>query len=371
MIGEARVVCLGESAHAVSEFYLLKDRLFRYLATELGFTAFVMESGFAEGLAVNEWIHGGAGEIGHLSRSGVTYEFGDSDLFRTQLAWMRERALAGRPLNFYGMDLPGASVDPGAAVTVCLSRLPPRAGDSDLAALAQLGDRYAAPLRWASLTEEDQNTLATGIGALTERADAADDDVSRLCAAGARLVVNALDGGGTLGPDHNPRDELMARTVEWLLEREQRIVISAHNGHVQRFPLFGAPSLGTLLAPALGDDLVVIGTTRASGSIAELHADVDPLVPSSASEDPVPWPSAHTLDALLDTAGPQHLTRLDLVPAAAKDAVTVIGMQTMELDIDPAAFDAIAHIREIHPLPGTVQQMQRSIDAATGSASRF
>lgn len=287
------MVCLGESAHAVSEFYLLKDRLFRYLATELGFTAFVMESGFAEGLAVNEWIHGGAGEIGHLSRSGATYEFGDSDLFRTQLAWMRERA------------------------------------------------------------------------------DAADDDVSRLCAAGARLVVNALDGGGTLGPDHNPRDELMARTVEWLLEREQRIVISAHNGHVQRFPLFGAPSLGTLLAPALGDDLVVIGTTRASGSIAELHADVDPLVPSSASEDPVPWPSAHTLDALLDTAGPQHLTRLDLVPAAAKDAVTVIGMQTMELDIDPAAFDAIAHIREIHPLPGTVQQMQRSIDAATGSASRF
>lgn len=48
LVGDARVVCLGESAHGVSEYYQLKDRLVRFLVSELGFSALGMESGFSE-----------------------------------------------------------------------------------------------------------------------------------------------------------------------------------------------------------------------------------------------------------------------------------------------------------------------------------
>jgi erythromycin esterase len=73
LVGDARVVCFGESAHGVSEYYRLKDRMFRFLAAELGFSAFVMESGFAEGLAVNDWVSGGAGDLDQIATTGITY----------------------------------------------------------------------------------------------------------------------------------------------------------------------------------------------------------------------------------------------------------------------------------------------------------
>ncbi|MGH3926464.1 MAG: erythromycin esterase family protein, partial [Pseudonocardiaceae bacterium] len=33
LVGDARVVCLGESAHGVSEYYQLKDRVLRFLVS--------------------------------------------------------------------------------------------------------------------------------------------------------------------------------------------------------------------------------------------------------------------------------------------------------------------------------------------------
>lgn len=61
VIGDARVVGLGESAHFVSEFYRLRDRVLRYLVRELEFSAFVLESGLPEGLGVDDWVRDGPG----------------------------------------------------------------------------------------------------------------------------------------------------------------------------------------------------------------------------------------------------------------------------------------------------------------------
>ena len=359
VVGDARLVCLGESAHAVTEYYLARDRLCRYLVTELGFTVFALESGLADGLAVDAWVRGGDGDLQSLSRTGITYEFGDNDPFRAQLAWMRSRSV-----RYSGIDMPGSGVDPGPAVAACLDRLPPRDGDDALRAVSRLGDRYAAPLRWAGMGPDERERLRAGVAELGERAADAAEPV-RLCAAGAQLVLSWLTDGPTIGPDHNPRDELMAATVRGLLERGERVVLGAHNGHVQRHPLLGAPTLGTLLAPELGSDMIVIGTTRASGTIADLRAtEDDPLVPAAASTETLAAPAPHMLDARMDELGPLHLTDLRRLPDGALDGVTAIGMQHLVLDVDPAAYDAVVHVREINPLPGVVATMQAAIDEA-------
>lgn len=168
VVGDARVVCLGESAHYVSEFYQLKDRLMRFLVADLGFSAFVMESGFAEGLAVDEWVQGGSGELEDVAAAGITYRFGQCPEMHAQLRWMRDQNAGGpRMVRFYGMDVPGSSTSPGPAVRACLARLPARRGDHQLMMLSNLGGQAEAAVRYAEMLSEDRVRLHAGIAELS------------------------------------------------------------------------------------------------------------------------------------------------------------------------------------------------------------
>ncbi|MDR7304025.1 erythromycin esterase family protein [Haloactinomyces albus] len=366
LVGNARVVCLGESAHGVSEFCRIKDRVLRFLVSELGFSALVMESGFPEGLAVNDWVLGGAGDLERIAEAGITYGFGACAQMRAGLQWMRDRnAQHESKVRFYGMDIPGSCANPGPAVEACLARLAPRPQDQALRALADLGERFQAHARYRAMTPGDRARLSHGIAELVERAGTSGDDIAYRCALGAQLL------DGHLGEGHNPREELMADTVRWILDREERIVISAHNGHVQRgLTPIGAPALGRILAPVLGDDMVVIGTTRACGEIPELHFEGEPPRPSSISLEEVPPPPPHTIDALMDAVDfPLHLANLRRVPPERIAAATAICAQTLMLDLDPSrAFDALVHVRRLTPAPEIFESLQDSIARATENA---
>jgi erythromycin esterase len=44
VIGNARIVALGEATHGTREFFQLKHRMLEFLATEMGFTIFSIEA---------------------------------------------------------------------------------------------------------------------------------------------------------------------------------------------------------------------------------------------------------------------------------------------------------------------------------------
>src|SRR3954454_2044925 len=100
IVGDARVVAVGESTHRVHEFSDLRHRLTRFLVRELGFTALVLESGFPEGWAVQDWLLGGPGAVEDVARDGLTYHMGRCAEAREQLRWMREHGV-----RYYGMDV--------------------------------------------------------------------------------------------------------------------------------------------------------------------------------------------------------------------------------------------------------------------------
>src|SRR5215467_5452446 len=62
LIGNARIVSLGEATHGTREFFQLKHRLLEYLVAELGFTVFGIEANYPECLRVNEYVLDGAGD---------------------------------------------------------------------------------------------------------------------------------------------------------------------------------------------------------------------------------------------------------------------------------------------------------------------
>ena len=62
MVGDARVVGLGESTHGTRESCLLKHRLFRLLHERAGFSALVLETSLPDVARLNAWIQTGEGD---------------------------------------------------------------------------------------------------------------------------------------------------------------------------------------------------------------------------------------------------------------------------------------------------------------------
>ncbi|MFI9551101.1 erythromycin esterase family protein [Nonomuraea endophytica] len=363
LVGDARVVALGEGAHNITEFYELKDRLFRTLAEELGFSAFVMESGFAEGLAVDAWVGGGPGRVEDVARDGITYRFGECEPMRGQLRWMRARNCAGPArVSFYGMDLPGSSTSPGPAVRAILDRIPGRPGDRELVHLSDLGGRTEAALGYAAMSAPGRALLLRGLRELAERAAAHGDEVAGRCAASLHAFAAELDPPAA-GP--YPREVFMAETVRWILEREGRVVVSAHNAHVRRTPFLNRPTMGGLLDAALGDGLVVVGMTYGSGPEVRFAQrsprpyDCDVFLEARVAP-------ANSVEALLDRVG-QAVTGVDLrrAPRTLFDGVdgTLAGGGLDLVDDFPAAFDALIHLRRVTRIPGAFERLRAELEA--------
>lgn len=362
VVGDARVVCLGESAHFTSEFAQLRDRMLRFLVSKLGFSAFVLESGLPESLAVDRWVHGGTGRLADIARTGIGYAFGRCTEMHTQLQWMREwnDAHASHPVSYYGMDVPGWCANPGPGVATCLARLTPQPGDAELLAATERGQLGRAPSVDASDTAGVAPGVARGVAELVDRATAAGDPLAVQCARGAEAVVEFLDHGMYPGPGRNLRNEVMADNLRWILDHEDRVLVSAHNMHLQYTPSWdGTEPIGSLLASELGNDLVVIGGTHAGGSIPDLDLDAaaDRRYFTWDTDEPAP-PASHTLEASLDTAGyAHHLVHLRHTPAGALTGVTATQAQTpqktMLLERAPQhTFDAVIHVHRITPANG-------------------
>lgn len=366
LVGDARVVAVGEGAHNITEFYELKHRLFRILVRELGFTGFVMESGFAEGLAVDEWIHGGPGRVEAIARDGITYRFGECEPVRRQLRWMRRwNSASSAKVAFYGMDLPGSSTSPGPAVRACLDRMPGLPGDEELLRLSDLGGRTEAAVRFEAMPGAARARLLEGLRGLGERARSLDDEVVRRCADSLRAFVEELDAPPA-GPF--PRDVFMAETVSWILRRERRIVVSAHNAHVRRSPLLGRPMMGGLLATSLGADLAVIGMTYGSGPEVRFTQRSPRPFDCDVSLGTRRLPP-NCIEARLDRIGPPvAVVDLHRAPSGLFDGAdgTLANGGLDPVDDFPAAYDAFIHVRRVTRVPGAFERLRAEFDATAG-----
>ncbi len=309
IIGDARVVGFGETAHGIHEFNELKVRIFEFLAEEMGFTAFVMESGLAESKLTYDYVLGADYELAQVYRDGFSHGFGPWEETRALLEFMRAynaNPAHSRKIHFYGMDL-GKKVFPGEQLGI-RSALPAVAGA--LSFLDIVDPHYAESCRQSLVpkleqfkTEEDYQALSATERAATTAATAA--LVARLAAYRIPYIeassVQQYEWAYRLGiaarqldtwfaflatdvprlERGNAREMTQADNVRWVLEREgpdARIMVWAHNGHVvkefsasekfwtvQDGPYRDLPGkltlLGLFLESLYGDDYINFGFT--------------------------------------------------------------------------------------------------------------
>src|SRR4051812_33865703 len=77
LVGDARVVALGESAHRVPEFYQARHRMMRFLVERCGFTVYALEAPFTEAHALDAWVAGGDGQVDDIAAAGIAFSLGD------------------------------------------------------------------------------------------------------------------------------------------------------------------------------------------------------------------------------------------------------------------------------------------------------
>ncbi|WP_436533944.1 erythromycin esterase family protein [Actinoplanes sp. HUAS TT8] len=292
LIGDARVVGIGESAHNVREYQQVRHRLVRFLTERMGFSTVALESGFSEGLAVDRWVRGDDdGEAGEVAERGLTYGFGRTAETQRLLAWLREQ----KNVRFAGLDLPAdlGSLLPGVdGVASYLSGVD-SAASSIIDQIRTYAEGWSSPYTMAAFAaylktppaERDAQTIL--LSELAARVDAMRPlYVRRGGAAGfatarheLRLAVlldqmlraqAAAVGGSGIHAAVNVRDTAMAETARHLLAGGERLIISAANTHLQRIPIslagtFEVAVLGSHLVADLGDDYVAIALTCAGG----------------------------------------------------------------------------------------------------------
>ena len=301
LVGDARIVLLGEASHGTHEFYRERARITKRLIAEHGFTAVAVEGDWPDAYRVNRYIRGAredadAEEALRGFRRFPTWMWRNADVL-DMVGWLRDHNdrfdRDARRVGFYGLDLYslGASME---SVIAYLDR-------QDPAAAARARQRYECLQPYGAQSTEYGRAVLLGVGEpcrrrvieqLVELRRRAGDYLRRdglaaedeyfFAEQNAAVVANAEEYYRTMFGDHagswNLRDRHMADTLDQLfahLDRHggtARVVVWEHNSHIgdARATEMGARgelNIGQLMRERHGRDAVNVGFTTYTGTV--------------------------------------------------------------------------------------------------------
>ena len=145
IVGDARIVSLGEATHGTREFFQMKHRMLEFLASEMGFTIFSIEANMPEAYKLNDFVLTGNGDPVKLIK-GMYFWTWDTQEVLDMVLWMREFNKAGKGrVEFTGFDMQTPNVAAGIARDFLAKVEPAYLGEFDKArALAEAPVRPTA-----------------------------------------------------------------------------------------------------------------------------------------------------------------------------------------------------------------------------------
>jgi len=259
---QARIVALGEATHGNAEFQQLKLDVFKVMVEKYGVRAFALEGDYGGCEAVNRYIHGGEGTA-QEAVAAIGFPIYKTEQMEQLVSWMHDyNATANKEnqLCFYGFDMQRYEYNYKYLLEAA------REFGLDTKDLEKIWDDEkdgfsdaCQPDENAKIFEAVKQELMQQNDSLTAKAVHHADVLLQNISIG-KLINDAVAGNAL-------RDKLMADNVCWILEQEQargneRIFVSAHNGHIQRFNNYGTAGkgMGNLLADKFSEEYFAIGT---------------------------------------------------------------------------------------------------------------
>ncbi len=296
LVGDARIVMLGEATHGTAEFYATRARFTQRLIEEKGFNLVAIEGDWPDALRVDDYVSGGAGtarEALEGFKRFPTWMWRNSVVLGF-VEWLRAHNLRrGKegPVRFYGLDLYclHGSME---SVLRFLDRVDP-------AAAARARGRYACFEPFGSDTQQyarlvhllpdtcEADVTRVMVDLARERAryerhagpDAAfAAELNALAAVDAEHYYRMMTFGGAV--TWNLRDRHMVETLERTLAHmgpDAKAVLWEHNSHIGDFRATGIGrsghlNVGQLLRERYGAQVVAVGYGTHRGTVTAASA---------------------------------------------------------------------------------------------------
>ncbi|MCA9728472.1 MAG: erythromycin esterase family protein, partial [Candidatus Eisenbacteria bacterium] len=268
IVGSARVVGLGEATHGTREFFQLKHRFLEFLVEEMGFRVFAIEANWPECFAINDYVlHGEGDPVAALD--GIYFWTWNTKEVLSQIEWMRRynaNPAHVEKLQFLGFDMQTTHLAANDVATYLSLVDRDAATEFEDVLIAYTGGASAFATSPPESLRATRESLDTLLRRFDERRSAYEDKTSEEECRVARQEVVLLQQATQMYAEGsmsmNARDEAMAANVQWILQTQApgtRIVLWAHNGHIQRTPNSSWKTMGTHLAEALDSDYVCFG----------------------------------------------------------------------------------------------------------------
>jgi erythromycin esterase len=275
IIGDARIVALGEATHGTREFFQMKHRMLEFLVKEMGFNIFAIEATWPEANLVNDYVHTGEGDPAELLKGLYFWTWNTQEVL-DMIRWMQahnENPGDAPPVNFFGFDMqfPRMAMD---NVVEYLQKVDPAAAEQ-ADTLFDCFHVYTSTLyTYADAPSDTRTQCRENLREVHNLLSQRQTDYEPVSSPGeftlalqsARVVQQAEDVFGSEDPA--ARDRYMAENVAWLLDQagvDAKVVLWAHNGHVGMDSAHGKP-MGACLREQYGDEMVIFGFTFYSGS---------------------------------------------------------------------------------------------------------
>ena len=389
LIGDARVVLLGEASHGTQEFYRERAQITKRLIVEKGFVAVAVEADWPDAYRVNRYVQGrsrdrdGRRALSDFQRFPI-WMWRNREVLHF-VEWLKnfnDRLPAGRAkVGFYGLDLYSLHASIGAVLRY-LETVDPEASRRARARYGcfdHFGEDtqsygYAAGF---GMTKSCEDAVVSELREIQRRAEeylrrdgfVAEDEFF-FAEQNARLVKNAeryyrFMFQGRVS-SWNLRDQHMAETLNALMahlskhQPQTKIVVWEHNSHLGDARATdmgdaGELNVGQLVRERYGRDAVLIGFTTYRGTVTAASQWDGP------TERKAVRPAlAESYEALFHEVGLPHFLVMWDDPGIAEElrkrrlerAIGVIYLpQTERLSHYfsaslPAQFDAVLHFDE-------------------------
>jgi erythromycin esterase len=273
IIGDARIVSLGEDAHHNRSFSRAKHRMVEFLVNEMGFTVFAIEATFSGALELNDYVLGGDGDprraLGALSYPAWTIES-----ILDMVIWMREyNSTHEKKVKFYGFDFRPVTTSAKSVYNYLKKTNGTEDYDETLSAMMNnwtLNQLRKSPKEELHKAAEKIQSLIKQLKQQAPRAapgspsalDSQEARQWRLVVQHARILLQYVKFFEMMSNRSKAsafRDECMAENVRWIADYEEgaKIILWAANAHIMATP--GSGCMGAYLRRTFGNDMVVFG----------------------------------------------------------------------------------------------------------------